>query len=801
MITKKTSCIGLVRVLIAVNIFAGYLSANEGSPAQGITPGLHVENSRLYLNGKEYRGMGINYFDSFSRMLSGNTDKSYKSGFKVLREKYNIPFIRFCAGGYWPEQWKLYLQNKDEYYKLMDEYVAEAEKQGLGLIPCLFWFIETVPDIAGEHMDQYGNPNSQTVKFLRQYTIEVVTRYKDSPAIWAWELGNEYMLKADIPDKKIGTANIRVEDGTPATRSDRDYFRRTFLREAYWQFADAVRSVDKYRMISSGDAMPRPYSYNLHTYSDWIRDSHIQWESILLGDSVGAMNSISAHIYLDFDKDYFEERLSLDELVPYVKNVAEKANKVFYIGEFGAESEKNKKEEMGKFQRLVDIIVKNNVPLSSVWVYDFNAHDQKWNITEKNSRAYMLDIIKDANKKIAVSLNSRKDKCSIVEANDICSKIMNREKDLKKPIGLYVNNGKLFKNEKEFRAVGVNYLDAFYRVITSQGNTDRTYKEGFRILKHDYNIPFIRFMAGGYWPVDWNLYFYDKEKYFQYFDELVAEAEKYQLGLIPSLIWYYASIPDLMGEHIADLEDSNSRSAKFIKEYVKEVVTRYRDKSVIWAWEVGNEYTISADLPAQLGMPPIAVIRGTRPFRTDLDRSTRKRLNCIYKYAVEEIRKLDTTRIISSGNAVPGRSAWHLLNENSWEKDNYEQYAEILKLDNIFADTISIHIYPDCDKQYFSDNAVIEELIEFSSKTAKKLAKPLFIGEFGSPVMKDKQKSRELFERIIKSIENNEVPLSALWVFNFPDQDGQWNVTHTNERNYMLDKIADLNSRLQKTQK
>ena len=99
MIAKKTFRIGLVRALIAINIFAGYLFANEGTRAQGVALGLHVENSMLYLNGKEYRGMGINYFDSFSRTLSDESDKSYKSGFKVLKEKYNIPFIRFCAGG------------------------------------------------------------------------------------------------------------------------------------------------------------------------------------------------------------------------------------------------------------------------------------------------------------------------------------------------------------------------------------------------------------------------------------------------------------------------------------------------------------------------------------------------------------------------------------------------------------------------------------------------------------------------------------------------------------------------------
>ena len=34
---------------------------------------------------------------------------------------------------------------------------------------------------------------------MRRYTEEVVRRYKDSPAIWGWEFGNEYNLAADLP--------------------------------------------------------------------------------------------------------------------------------------------------------------------------------------------------------------------------------------------------------------------------------------------------------------------------------------------------------------------------------------------------------------------------------------------------------------------------------------------------------------------------------------------------------------------------------------------------------------------------
>jgi hypothetical protein len=37
---------------------------------------------------------------------------------------------------------------------------------------------------------------------MRNYVREVVTRYRDNPTIWAWELGNEFSLHANLPNAK-----------------------------------------------------------------------------------------------------------------------------------------------------------------------------------------------------------------------------------------------------------------------------------------------------------------------------------------------------------------------------------------------------------------------------------------------------------------------------------------------------------------------------------------------------------------------------------------------------------------------
>ncbi len=147
--------------------------------------GLYVENGTLMKDGKPYRAIGANYFDLFYRVLKNTQDESQIEGLRQLALA-GIPFVRFSCGGFWPTEWGLYLTNKTTYFNLLDKTVKTAEKNNMGLIPSFFWYYACVPDIVGEPMDQLGNPNSKTIAFIKQYTKEVVERYKDSPAIWGW---------------------------------------------------------------------------------------------------------------------------------------------------------------------------------------------------------------------------------------------------------------------------------------------------------------------------------------------------------------------------------------------------------------------------------------------------------------------------------------------------------------------------------------------------------------------------------------------------------------------------------------
>jgi hypothetical protein len=73
---------------------------------------------------------------------------------------------------------------------------AAAESVGVGLIPSLFWTYFTVPGLVGDSVNQWGNVNSESTAFMRTHTLEILARYKDSPAIWAWKFGNANRLDA-----------------------------------------------------------------------------------------------------------------------------------------------------------------------------------------------------------------------------------------------------------------------------------------------------------------------------------------------------------------------------------------------------------------------------------------------------------------------------------------------------------------------------------------------------------------------------------------------------------------------------
>jgi hypothetical protein len=361
--------------------------------------GLSVRRGVLTLYGKPYSGVGVNYFSLFHRRLKKSSDTSYRKGLERL-SRAGIPFVRFMACGFWPVDWDLYWRDKEAYFKLLDGVVESAEKAGIGLIPSLFWHMSTVPDIVGEPMDQLGAPASKTVAFIRQYTKEVVLRYRDSQAVWAWEFGNEYNLHADLPNASRHRPPVWPGLKTARKRTKRDELSSKAMLTAYAEFAKTVRKYDRHRVLITGNSVPRPSAYHNSKAKSWKPDSLEQFEQILLRDNPNPFDTISVHAYPTANKKYSANAKSLKGMLKAIQKISLKARKPLFIGEFGAPLTLGKDKERAGFLELMSAIEANKIPLAAVWVFDHAGQNKDWNITFDNKRSYMLKRIAQANQRM-----------------------------------------------------------------------------------------------------------------------------------------------------------------------------------------------------------------------------------------------------------------------------------------------------------------------------------------------------------------------------------------------------------------
>lgn len=368
----------------------------SATSAAGSQLGLQNKNGVLVKDGKPFRGVGVNYFNCFYRTLKDANDTSYRQGFKVLAE-HKIPFARFMACGYWPSENELYFRDKEAYFKLMDGVVKSAEENGVGLIPSLFFHYGTVADLVNEPICEWGTPNSKTIAFMRQYTKEIVTRYKNSPAIWGWEFGNEFMLAADLhmPEHR---PPVWPTLGTAKSRSEKDEMTSDHARFAYKAFAEEARKYDKSRIILSGDSLPRPAAWHRRHERSWKQDSKEQFAEMLLANNK-AMDVVCGHLYGD-SLARFDRALRPSEVLRVALDVAGRAGKPLVIEEFGSDEKKGAEVAREEFEKVLSAIERTRVPMAALWVYDFDGQKDTYNVTA-TSRAYQLQAISEANARMS----------------------------------------------------------------------------------------------------------------------------------------------------------------------------------------------------------------------------------------------------------------------------------------------------------------------------------------------------------------------------------------------------------------
>jgi hypothetical protein len=349
-----------------------------------------------------YRGVGVNYPDAFLRPLKHPGDESYRDDFSKLAANH-IPFARILVCGFSANDYQLYFQDKEKYFKLLDGVVHAAEESNVGLIADLFWKSYVVPDMVGEPRGQWGNAQSKTRQFMRTYTHEVISRYVNSPAIWGWEFGNEYNLSLDSPDAWRNLPPVAPRLGTTRNRGPEDSFTTETFTSALLDFAKTVREIDDHRVLLTGNSLTRFFAHHMLTERRNWPDSAEQFATMLLRQNPGPFNPICIHAGPSIVPYAVAKRpVSYNELIQICAGAARSASKSLYIEEFitcPPKTECNVATRQKNVREILAAIQANNVPLASVWVYGRKMIHDPYSLSFDDDTAPVLQMIGDFNQK------------------------------------------------------------------------------------------------------------------------------------------------------------------------------------------------------------------------------------------------------------------------------------------------------------------------------------------------------------------------------------------------------------------
>lgn len=387
----------------ALFLVAGIMTA---AMAASGAPGLRVDDAGIIRHhGEPVRAYGVNYMSAFTRCLEDPADQSYREGFQTLA-RHHIPFARLNFGGFYPVDWKMYQEDPDGYFALLDGVVRAAESEGIGLIPSLFWWSACLPDLVGEPRNQWGNPASKTHAFMRAYTEQVVTRYRHSPAIWAWEFGNEYSLTVDLPNAASHRPATPVSRGCPAERGPSDDLTSDMVNTAMTEFGRTVRQLDSHRPITTGHSLPRPSAHHQRIENNWTQDSPEEFRGNLVFMTPDPADLVSIHVYPHArERRFGEDSVGYARILEAAAGAARDAGKGLFLGEFGPppDDEAPWSVETAREEglALLHAVEESTVQLAAFWVFDFPWQEASMNVSTKNHRAHYLAALEAANRRVS----------------------------------------------------------------------------------------------------------------------------------------------------------------------------------------------------------------------------------------------------------------------------------------------------------------------------------------------------------------------------------------------------------------
>ena len=378
--------------------------------------GLHVEDDgTVTLDGKPFYGFGVNYFGCFARYADASQfEDEFKAGLAGLAS-YDIPFIRIALCAFYPTYYELYDKDPEKVFSYMKKVLDECEKNHIGVIGSLMWWDAVIPAHLGAKRSDMGVEGSEVIEYAKKYTRDVVSRFADHPAIWGWEIGNEYNLDADLCDRELKM--FLWPDGIPGMPLDKvngfDYFTSEELSVFYTEIAKTIREYDGYRMISTGNGEMRPFAYALYKAGQKKNADHVwdlRWDGSTLSQfekmnklfTPDPTDTLSFHLQnatADGSKKYvmefnlFGKTLSCEDYFRAYHDTAKKLGKACYFGEFGDMLEmESAPDVIEKFREVTDAIGASGIQIASLWQFQ--------DYTDQGVSGEKLAVLSELNKKL-----------------------------------------------------------------------------------------------------------------------------------------------------------------------------------------------------------------------------------------------------------------------------------------------------------------------------------------------------------------------------------------------------------------
>lgn len=332
--------------------------------------------------------IGVNCFDLFYGNLVD--PKRVRKPGERIRELADagIPFIRFAASPFWPNEWRIYKQQRSRYLDLLAEVNREAASAGMGLVPSIFWNPASVSDFVGEPTSAWIRAESKTQDFAKDYVADVLKAMGGSSSVLFWEFGNEFNLNLDLPDARRWWPKVNQEMGTPARRTEADVITTVGYQALQESFCHWIKSDMPGARVSTGADRPHPHAFNLSVGKS-SPDTREQFRRAVQMANPACAEVASLHLYPDKVGAYFNKTSDVRSVLQEAREATRQTSQLLFLGEFGVADKGPENIQRQIFSEFLEAIQSAQVDLAALWVYDFH-YQPEISVTLRNERAWQL---------------------------------------------------------------------------------------------------------------------------------------------------------------------------------------------------------------------------------------------------------------------------------------------------------------------------------------------------------------------------------------------------------------------------